>query len=404
MMGWAAVHNYALSYPYIYDLVRKRLGYRPEQTVGEVAVLAAAGMIGVVLLKEAILEKLLGVHKRRLVRFLKRRAPVVAAVAAVSVAAIMGYELLKSPLYQYRRGHPQQILRAAQLAAFISWPALVAGFVGIAVMAGRRGSPKGGTTLMTLIGVLGLWFFPVVLLWPAYNRYAYYYCRYYVSDLLPLVFMGLSFIAVFLFQKGSGLSTHPRRSRRLAGRCVRVLSPLSAAALLVFFLYGYLTNPTYRRAELTGAWATAEALAAQVPKGSLVVMSKRPEDKPSQNFHVRLGTTLQFAYGKKTLLSYKLDHRWRVLHRLGRPLYLFEESWKPRHDPTARGHLLVPVGGGVIPFNHSEMTFFPPDEHHSSWYFYFLYRLKLHDHDTGEHEADEHEADEHETDEHGENP
>lgn len=450
VMGWAAVHNFGLSYPYVYDLVRKRLGYRAKESVAEVALTVAGSIAALALFKEVIVEKLLGDPKERLIAFVRRNAPLIAVVAAAGVAAILVWKLGGLPVLRYRGGRPYRIMRAVQLAAFISWPALVLGFAGVAWLLGRKKAPNG---VSALLGMLGLWFLPIVLLWPVYNRYAYYYCRYFVSDLIPFLFLGLSFLLVSLFRWGSRLAgrwshsadpsqktdppprtdpspkTHTRnsdesaprasnrsdshpsnrperelrdrpnheisaaghrrhdrdrhvtaRGRPLVGRGLQAGSAVVGGLVLAFFLYGHFENPTYRRTELTGAWAAANRLAAQIPKNGLVLMSRRPPRKPSPGFHTMLGITLQFAYGYETLRPARIGKSWRILDRLDRPLFLFEESDDPRVDLIKRGYLTLQIAGGAAPFNHSQKTLRPPKKYNSNWYSYFIYRLQPADH------------------------
>jgi len=368
--AWAGVHGYAHSYPYVYDLVRKRLGIRLLFDTSQVALFAGFGVVFTVLMKELVIDRFGSKPRDLLHSFLLKYKKPLAAAAVAAVVIALAHQLITAPIFDQRGARVFRIARIYQFALFVSWPALLGGLLGMGcLLGGNHGFfPK-------MVGFMGLGVTPMILLWPAYNRYAYYYARYYVSDLLPFLFLALVFGSIPAIKAlWRSIRTRDKLKSRLLAWTGFAFICIAGAWIFGFGIKGHFTNPTYDKTELKGAWDATHNIALQIPKNCLLLMNRRGPRKGSPGFHVMLGTTLSFVYGYETILIGRLKKIHPKLLDLNRPLFLFEESWQPRTKIANKRYMFLQTGGGILPFNHSQKTLKPPKKYENKWYHYFLYR------------------------------
>ncbi|MCD6498636.1 MAG: hypothetical protein J7M25_10105, partial [Deltaproteobacteria bacterium] len=374
--AWGLAHAYALSYPYVYDLVRKMLHVRLTAPLGWFLVTELSILGTIVLLKEGVVDQLLAAPAKRFVALLHHHRGVLAAVATLAVAAVLGWSLITKPVTTVLQGR-HAILRIVQLAAFVSWPGVILGLAGMGLLLARAPRRVG-----RLLGFAGLWFALPILLKPPYNGYAYYYSRYYVSELLPIVFLGFAWVIPWTF---ANIDAHRRFGRQgTAARAfeagVQFFVVAAGAYVLFFSLRGHFTNPTYRTEEMPGAWATMDAISDAIPRNAVVVINNR-QPKVS-GFHIMAVVPLQFAYGRDTFLGRRIGGLPNALFRIGHPVYLLEIAEHARPG-CSHGRAFRLLRQGSFVYRHSEKTLWPPDQISIGRYLYRLYRVTKDDNCLG---------------------
>jgi hypothetical protein len=369
VMLWAAEHAVGFSYPYVFELFRIRLGYRLVVGSGTVLLLGGVCMAALVLVKEFLLDRFGRNARDRILDWAARHALILAGVVLLFVVGMLTWRHVGFPLFVKQRRW-QFISRIVQLASFISWPGFVAGLLGLGLMGTRTRNP-----VAPFLFGFGMWFVLMVLVWEPYNRYAYYYCRYYVSELLPLLLLGAGVLVSLSFRHGKKWALVHTGWKRWSARALQVTAAVLIAFLAVSYVKGYFTNPTYRKQETRGAWAAVDNVVSQIPRHALVLMNRGVTAGQSAGFHLMLGTTLQFGYGYETLVLSRIGHLPKAVYERYPEVYLLEEDLAPRTDIADSRYMYLLVGGGVLPFRHSGKTLRPPTRYHPSWYRYFLYRV-----------------------------
>ncbi len=369
---WGLVHHYFLSYPYMYDLFRKRLHVHLRVAPETFAVLGILALIGFALAVELLPGKALWRAYRSGLKRFDTWLPVIAAGVTLIVIGLVVSRALFTPLHA-QHGRLRIVQRVFQLSLFLSWPALFAGLVGLGFMAAHK------SRTARLIGFAGLWFTLLVLVYKPYNRYAYYYCRYYVSELLFSLALGSIW---FVAQAWTWLSRRRNRWLVLSGQSL--LAALTAYVIM-FQLHGHFTNPTYRVDEMAGSWQELDRIDGLLPKNALVVVHRDATKGPG--FHIMAGIALEFSYGHPVIRANRLKGLPEQVHDLGLPVYLLEITARPRRLPCDGHHLYQLVGQGRFRYHHSQKVLGRPrriDDVSRNYYLYKVldassYRFKAND-------------------------
>ncbi len=357
---WGLLHHYILSYPYMYDLFRKRLHIPLKITPERFALVGVLLLGGMILATELLHGKVLWHQYRKRMRKAERFL-VPAAAALLAAITILGvtYRIVLTPL-KIPHGRFWIIQRVHQLSLFVSWPILATGLIGLGSMAAHpRRTAK-------LIGFAGLWFVLLVLIYKPYNRYAFYYCRYYVSELL----FGLALGSTWAILQAWRWAGARRRLTRIAGHAL--LAGL-VGYVAAFQVRGHLTNPAFRTDEMAGSWQEMERIASLLPKGAIVVVHRAGPKGPG--FHLMAGISLEFSYGHPVIRANRLHGIPRQVHDLGRPVFLLEIASRPRRISCDARHVYQLVGQGRFRYHHSAKVLGRPTDVAESRRAYFLYRL-----------------------------
>jgi 4-amino-4-deoxy-L-arabinose transferase-like glycosyltransferase len=338
----ALAHATAFTFPYLHDLLflthRVVLLWSWWHMLGA----GALALVGLNLIKKAGQSRVWNPLAEWAVG---HRKHVLAAACVLAVGAVLARTINLTPAEAWAvLSGRDPTVRIVQMSWYLTKPGLIAALVGVWVMLTRHGDRRRDLLWAGAVVISLLFQFVVQFR----NGYQFYYGRYYVSEALPFLVIGLGGLVIALL-----------RTRRLPARAV---GAAAAAGLAVVWLLPYTSNPAFRVRELDDAYADLGQIAERLPADSVTfVGSDGSVEGPG--FPVAVGTGLMFIMGRYTLPGSNLRSTFaaaRCLIREGKQVYLLWASTTSLGDVTAFGLNCVPVASGLRSVTHSERVLAVP--------------------------------------------
>jgi len=336
-----AYFNFPYLYRQVIDILRVAVTPRwYEMAAGGLAVLGAVNLLKFALEKPLWSRLRAGLSRRRsLVWFAAAGGLALIWLARSAHAALANSRVNGLSLWA---GFDAPTNRLMQFSWYVGWVGLALALVGC-----YRFMQKASSRHLLLAGIIGF-SAAIDLVFFLTSRYQFYYGRYYVTALLPLVLILLAAGLGELWQRGG-----PARKIAVA----------AAAVVLLQYLAPYFYNPAYRQQEAAGGYASCLALARAIPPGDITFINCPVGEYPV--FYRRNATALMYAFGRNILAWEDREKSMnatapliRLLLRRGKKVNLVWGGRQPLTETVIAGDLwFEPVAAGEYSCKETERVF-----------------------------------------------